>query len=193
MPIALIAGVVIVIIGAVGFVITRDASTPEEVTAVEESLPTNDGPEPMPEAPVDEGGLSVEAEMADSLPAPEMDPTDPAVSGMNDMVVEDGAIETVGYADGVYDATASYFTPNNTEHVIDVSLTIADGVVAGVEVVYDGSSAKTPNHSRFDAAVAGDVVGVPLDDVQLSRTGGASLTSEAFNEAVDTIKQDAAA
>jgi uncharacterized protein with FMN-binding domain len=96
------------------------------------------------------------------------------------------------FADGVYEATASYFTPNNTEHIIDVALTITNGAVTDVDVVYDGSSAKTPNHSRFDAAVAGDVVGVELDDVQLSRTGGASLTSEAFNEAVETIKQNAA-
>jgi hypothetical protein len=76
MPLALIAGVVIIIIGAVGFVVTRDASTPEDVDVVKESLPANDGPEPAPVAPVDEDGMSAEADMVESLPAPAMDESD---------------------------------------------------------------------------------------------------------------------
>jgi hypothetical protein len=50
---------------------------------------------------------------------------------------------------------------------------------------------KTPSHTGFDTAYEAEVVGQPLDDLRLSRTGGASLTSDAFNEAVTDIKQQA--
>jgi AAA ATPase containing von Willebrand factor type A (vWA) domain len=228
MPIALIAGVVIVIVGAVGFVVTRDANVPEEVAVVDDTAnrTPNDPADDM-DADDDGDGLSdgSEEEMnqrgegtmdeyevehdvaagqvaapdegdtsgaAESLPAPELPADDPAVSGMNDDVAADETV-TSGVADGEYTASASYFTPSNVEHDIGVTLTIESGEVADVAVTYNDAAAETGHHQRFDAAVADDVIGVPLEDVQLSRTGGASLTSGAFNEAVDTIKQQAAA
>ena len=47
-----------------------------------------------------------------------------------------------------------------------------------------------PLQERFDAVYKTEVVGKKLTDINLSRVGGASLTSKAFNEAVaDIIKQ----
>ena len=44
---------------------------------------------------------------------------------------------------------------------------------------------------KFAKAVPGLVVGKDLDDVSVSRVAGSSLTSLAFNQAIDKIKSEA--
>lgn len=191
MPIPIIAGIVIVIVAAVGFVLSRNGDVADIESSVEQSLPTNGGPEPISGTAEDEGGEGANPDSSASLPMPVMDGDGPAVS---EMVVEENSGTDVAslYVDGTYTADASYFTPRNTKHDIAVSLTLADNVVVAADVSYDGGDPKNGNHERFEAAFAAEVIGVALDDVSLSRTGGASLTSEAFNEAVASIKQSAA-
>jgi hypothetical protein len=88
-----------------------------------------------------------------------------------------------------YTENTSYLTPARTEHKMAVTLTVADGVVTDASVTYDGQSSgfSNPNHERFDAAYKTEVIGKKLSEVSLSRVGGASLTSKAFNEAVAKI------
>lgn len=82
----------------------------------------------------------------------------------------------------------SYLTPARTEHKMAVSLTVTDGVVTEANVVYDeGDGFSNPNQERFDAAYKAEVIGKSLADISLSRVGGASLTSQAFNDAVAKI------
>jgi hypothetical protein len=70
-----------------------------------------------------------------------------------------------------------------------VTLTVASGVVTDAAITYDGQSSgfSNPNHERFDAAYKAEVIGKNLSEVSLSRVGGASLTSKAFNDAVAKI------
>ena len=70
-----------------------------------------------------------------------------------------------------------------------VTLSVADGIVTDASVTFDGQSSgfSNPNHERFNAAYKPEVVGKKLTEVSLSRVGGASLTSKAFNDAVAKI------
>jgi uncharacterized protein with FMN-binding domain len=97
------------------------------------------------------------------------------------------------YDDGVYEATADYQSPNGTE-TIKVTLTLEGDVVTDVEV--EGASVDpSPEVERyqgeFEDGIAAEVVGKNLDDLQVDRVGGSSLTSGGFNEAVDQIKTKA--
>lgn len=107
-----------------------------------------------------------------------------------EMVVEtevssttDSSMEAKSYTENV-----SYLTPARTEHKMAVTLKVANGVVTEADVVYDGGAGfSNQNQERFDGAFASEVVGKPLAEISLSRVGGASLSSAAFNEAVAKI------
>lgn len=97
------------------------------------------------------------------------------------------------YADGTYTATGSYVSPGGQES-IEVTLTLTSDVVSAVEVV---SNADNPNSVRYQGefidGIADVVVGVPLDELEVDKVAGSSLTSGGFNEAVETIKGEAGA
>ncbi|HZU93589.1 MAG TPA: hypothetical protein VFF85_08200 [Microbacterium sp.] len=100
---------------------------------------------------------------------------------------------TATYTDGTYTADGSYQTPETVESV-SVTLTIADGVVKDVEVTGDPKAPETEEYqSKFISGIADEVVGVALDDLNVSRVSGSSLTSGGFNAAVESIKEQAAA
>ncbi|WP_298037853.1 hypothetical protein [uncultured Microbacterium sp.] len=100
--------------------------------------------------------------------------------------------EPVEYADGTYTAEGSYQTPENVERV-SVTLTIADNLVAGVEVAGDPGARETEQYqAAFISGIATEIVGVPLDEIDVSRVAGSSLTSGGFNAAVAEIKAQAA-
>lgn len=101
---------------------------------------------------------------------------------------------TSGYADGTYTADGSYTSPGG-EETITVTLTLADGVIDDVEV--ENPETTNPNSLRYQGefidGIAEEVVGVPLDDVSVDRVGGSSLTSGGFEDALETIRDEAAA
>lgn len=97
------------------------------------------------------------------------------------------------YADGTYTATGSYVSPGGQES-IEVTLTLTSDVVSAVEVV---SNADNPNSVRYQgefiSGIEDVVVGVPLDELEVDKVAGSSLTSGGFNQAVETIKGEAGA
>ncbi|MGS0563283.1 FMN-binding protein [Microbacterium aurugineum] len=104
-----------------------------------------------------------------------------------------GGDSTGDYADGTYTADGSYQTPETVEQ-ISVTLTLADGVVTDVEVTGDPKAPETEQYQgQFIAGIADEVEGVALDELNVSRVAGSSLTSGGFNEAVASIKEQAAA
>lgn len=89
----------------------------------------------------------------------------------------------------VYKARGEYLTPARTNHIIDVTLTLEDGIVTDADVVYDeGAGFSNPHQERFDGAYKAQVVGKRLDQINLSRVGGASVTSRSFNEVIADIE-----
>ena len=88
------------------------------------------------------------------------------------------------YADGEYTATGSYTTPGGRESVT-VTLTLGNDVVTAVNV--DGSAKQGDSlryQSEFIENIASQVVGVAIDDLDVSKVAGSSLTSSGFNDAI---------
>jgi len=95
------------------------------------------------------------------------------------------------YADGDYTANGSYRTPGGIESV-DVSLSLAGNEITDVDVQGSGSGDSARYQSMFREKIADIVVGKNIDEIDVSRVSGSSLTSTGFNEAVETIRQEAA-
>lgn len=163
MPIVVaVLGVIIVIMGFVFF-----TSSPTDETTVTQEVPEMNRTEEMekePETVADDESLS-----------------DPIIS-------QDDIEATIGIA-ATFTGSGTYQTPARTSHEIDVTLTVEAGVVTDAKVIYDnGEGFSNPNQERFDGAYKALVVGKSLNEISLSRVGGASLTSEAFNQALVAIK-----
>ena len=104
-----------------------------------------------------------------------------------------GTTSTATYKDGEYTATGHYQSPNGTE-TITVDLTLAKNVVTAVTVTGEPSGPDATNYqSQFENSIAVEVVGKNINDLNVSKVAGSSLTSAGFNAAVDDIKSQAAA
>ncbi len=99
-------------------------------------------------------------------------------------------------ANGTFKSTSKYLTPDRAEHLVDVSLTVEGGVVTDSTVLFNNKvlgQYSNDNQARFADAYKAEVIGKSLAEISLSRVGGASLTSRAFNEAVVNITAEATA
>lgn len=100
--------------------------------------------------------------------------------------------KVASYADGTYEAIGSYTSPGGEES-IDVSITLADGVVTKAEVV---SNATRPVSQQMqNAFIEGfkeQVVGKNIDEINVTKVSGSSLTPKGFMDALQKIKQEAA-
>ncbi|WP_285364239.1 FMN-binding protein [Microbacterium sp. LMC-P-041] len=106
---------------------------------------------------------------------------------------DSGASTSGDYTDGTYTADGSYQTPETVEK-ISVTLTVADGLVTEVEVTGDPQARESEQYQgQFIDGISDEVVGKSLDEIEVSRVAGSSLTSGGFNEAVESIKEQAAA
>ncbi len=98
---------------------------------------------------------------------------------------------TADYKDGTYSTDVTYQTPKRDEYGVAVSLTLAKDIVTDAKVIYSNGAEKDPNAAKFEAAYKTEVIGKDIDTLNLSRVGGASLTTAAFNNALVNIKADA--
>lgn len=119
-------------------------------------------------------------ELVTNEPAPEANPS-------TDTETE----ATTDYKDGTYETQVTYLTPVRDEYLLDVSLTLQNDIITGAKVVYSQGAEKDPNPQRFEAAYKAQIIGKNIDTLNLSRVGGASLTTAAFNNALADIKADA--
>jgi uncharacterized protein with FMN-binding domain len=107
----------------------------------------------------------------------------------------DATTETAGgaYTDGTYSAEGEYESPNGTETVA-VELTLEGDVVTAVTVTPEASNPNSVRYqTEFAEGIADVIVGENIDDLDVERVAGSSLTSGGFNETVESIKADAAA
>ncbi|MFB7893815.1 hypothetical protein ACFC1I_16570 [Microbacterium sp. NPDC056044] len=103
-----------------------------------------------------------------------------------------GSTSTGAYADGTYTADGSYATPESVE-TISVTVTLQDDIITAVEVTGDPQKRESEQYQgQFIGGIADVVVGQDIDDIQVSRVAGSSLTSGGFNKAIDAIKTEAA-
>lgn len=130
---------------------------------------------------------AVEAEVA--TPSPTTGTTETAESPTATTAPAETGDST--YVDGTYSAEGTYQSPNGTESV-SVTVTIADDIVTAVEVVGHATGGNSKQfQGQFASGIAAEVVGVALEDVEVSRVAGSSLTSGGFNAAIDAIQAQA--
>lgn len=103
-----------------------------------------------------------------------------------------GSSATSGdYTAGTYEASGSYSNPGGTSSV-DVELTLGEGgVVDDVTVTPQASGTSLQYQEKFAGGIADEVVGKNIDDLDVSKVAGSSLTSGGFNQALDEIKSQA--
>ena len=94
------------------------------------------------------------------------------------------------YTDGTYNADGSYRSPGGTQ-TVKVKVTLANNTITAVEVTGDGNGESAQYQSMFEEGISDVVVGKNIDEIQVSRVSGSSLTSTGFNNAIETIKKDA--
>ena len=96
------------------------------------------------------------------------------------------------YEDGTYTAEGTYSTPESVE-TISVTVTLENDVITAVEVTGNPSKPESKVYQgKFIGGIADEVVGKDIDEISVSRVAGSSLTSSGFNDAIETIKDDAA-
>ena len=108
-------------------------------------------------------------------------------SGTSSSLASSGSV----YQDGTYSADGTYVSPNGTE-TVGLELTLASGKVTTVNITQHPSN---PNTRKFQGEFAGgisaQVVGKNIDELNVSKVAGSSLTSGGFNQAVEKIKAEA--
>lgn len=140
-------------------------------------------------------GLSLIGTATGCSPEP-ADPSGQDAAGNSTMGSESGTGAgsergTGEYADGTYTAVGSYQSPNGTE-TIDVELTLRNNQVADVAVTSHPTNPYTKRfQGEFVDGIHEVVVGKPIDELDVSRVGGSSLTSGGFRDAVEQIKSEA--
>lgn len=97
------------------------------------------------------------------------------------------------YVDGTYDVVGNYTSPGGEES-IDVTITLANGVVTDAEVV---SNATRPISKQMQSAfIAGfeeQVVGKNIDEINVTKVSSSSLTPKGFMDALEKVKAEASA
>lgn len=101
---------------------------------------------------------------------------------------------TSSYKNGSYQAVGNYQTPGGSEK-ITVKVTLGNnGVIESVDLDRDPTTREAEEYqSKFVSGYKTQVVGKKIDDVRLSRVAGSSLTSGGFNQALESIKEEARA
>ncbi len=97
------------------------------------------------------------------------------------------------YKNGTYSANARYSTPESTESIA-LTVTIQDGKVSDVSVQQTPQDRESREYQQmFADNYKSEVVGKDVASINLSRVAGSSLTSNGFNDALDTIRSQAQA
>jgi uncharacterized protein with FMN-binding domain len=127
---------------------------------------------------------------SDSSSEPASSPSSAATSESADAGSSDAAGD---YTPGTYEGSGSYSNPGGTSEV-DVSITLGDGgVIDDVTVTPKASGTSRQYQEKFAGGIADEIVGKSIDDIDVTKVAGSSLTSGGFNEAVEQIKSEAQA
>lgn len=99
---------------------------------------------------------------------------------------------TVTYKDGAYTATAGYVVPHGGRNRVKATVTITNGKITNVVTSNNFSDQKSGYYiDSFDATIKSAMAGTSISNAYAGRVGGASLTSSAFNNALQTIETQA--
>lgn len=107
--------------------------------------------------------------------------------------VSSSTTSSTSYKDGTYKTTANYYVPHGTNS-LTASVTVSGGKVTAVSISNDYTDQESGMYiDSFMSSIQSAVVGKSVDGLSLSRIGGASLTTQAFDNALAKIRTDAKA
>lgn len=137
-------------------------------------------------------GLSLAGTVAGCAPSATQGASDPAPSSASPSGTASSlASSGSAYKDGTYSADGTYVSPNGTE-TVGVELTLASGTVTAVNITQHPSNPNTRKfQGEFTGGIAAQIVGKSIDELNVSKVAGSSLTSGGFNKALETIKAEA--
>ena len=95
------------------------------------------------------------------------------------------------YTDGEYSAFGSYQSPGGRQEV-GVTVTLSNSVITALTL--DTSQTKGTSaefQGKFASGIDALVVGKSIDELDVSKVSGSSLTSGGFNDAIEQIKTEA--
>jgi len=96
---------------------------------------------------------------------------------------------TSNLKNGTYTSTVSYNVPHGSTDSITVTATIANGVITDVKNAHYAADRESQSYQNwFELEYKPLVIGKTPTNVLLSRIGGASLTTNAFNRAISNIQ-----
>ncbi len=99
--------------------------------------------------------------------------------------------QTISYKDGKYSVTGEYTSPGGAEE-LGVDITLVSGVITNAEVEVKATrTISKQKQEDFKANFKSFVIGKNINDVQLSKVSGSSLTPKGFNDALEKIKAEA--
>lgn len=131
------------------------------------------------------------SEGSDGASAPSATSAAPTEAPTEDAATPDAGVSEAGYADGDYTAEGSYSNPGG-QSSLSVALTISDGTISDVTVTPEATNGTSKQYqTQFAGGIAAEVVGKSLDDLDVQKVAGSSLTSQGFNEAIESIKGEA--
>lgn len=118
----------------------------------------------------------------------------PASSSPENSISTEPSNSSLSFKGGTFNATGNYKTPGGMESIA-VSVTLgSDGIVTDATVTPEGKTGEAQNYqNKFASGFKSLVVGKKIDEVQLSRVAGSSLTSGGFNDAIKDIEKQASA
>ncbi len=121
------------------------------------------------------------------------DPASSAPTTSETSSATDGTSSAASVKDGDYEAEGEYANPGG-QSMVKVELTLADGKISDITVTPEAANGTSKGfQAKFAGGISGEVVGKSLDELDVSKVSGSSLTSQGFNQAIEQIKADATA
>ncbi len=97
--------------------------------------------------------------------------------------------EVAATASNILTGTSKYTSPARITHDMEVTLTLDGDLITDAQLIFDnGKGPSNDYHKRFESSYRTEVIGQKLSTLSLSRVGGASLTSDGFNDALAAIR-----
>ena len=99
--------------------------------------------------------------------------------------------KTSAYKDGDYSAAQGYVI-GRAQNEVRVKLVLKDSIITELTNQYTSEDYESMGYNNnFDSEISGKVLNKKISDINLSRVGGASLTTTAFMQAVSSIQNQA--
>ncbi|MFZ1258183.1 MAG: hypothetical protein WAQ25_01815 [Candidatus Saccharimonas sp.] len=155
------------------------ANTPEQPAS--SASPSNPGSSSTSTGTTKPASPSTPSTPAPSTPAPST-PTPPTPA-------PPAPTPTYPYRNGTYTATKQYTVPKNGANSITATITLSAGKITSVSVKNSYTDRESAQYvDSFTSKISGNASGQSIASYAPGRIGGASLTTNAFNAVLDSVR-----